>query len=208
MFASVCDRVYSYVSAMRDCTIAARKFKKYYSSQEEFRRFHCELKQIPCPHCGAIGALVLHGMLYGYSESSDNERIIRGRRIFCNNRKARTNGCGRTFSILRATVLRGFSISATSLWTFLKDITDLPDRLRSFRRLPVTLHESAAYRLWKRFVQGLSAIRSVLGRHCPRPKLPVARCAATQTIVHLRAVFKQASCPIAAFQERFQVSFL
>ena len=193
---------------MRDCTIAARKLKKYYSSDEDFRRFHSSLKQQPCPHCGAIGTLILHGFLYGYDEHAAHGKIIRGRRIFCNNRKARRNGCGRTCSILKAPVLKHFSISATSLWRFLRRITHLPDRLPAFRRLRSSFHDSSAYRLWKRFVHGQARIRGVLTRHCPRPKLPVTPSAPTQTIAHLRAVFTGAACPIAAFQERFQVSFL
>lgn len=186
----------------------ARKFKKYYRSEEEFRSVHHDLKQIVCPHCGLIGALVLHGFLYGYEECSVNIKIIRGRRIFCNNRKSRNNGCGRTFSIMAAAMLKNFSISATSLWRFLKGIINLPDRLPSFRKLKITLDESAAYRLWKRFVHALPKIRSVLSRLSPRPKLPVTTCAATQTIAHLRLAFKKASCPITAFQYRFGVSFL
>lgn len=186
----------------------ARKFKKYYSTEEDFRTFHSGLKQMICPHCGFIGALILHGLLYGCDEHSNTGTITRGRRIFCNNRKARKNGCGRTFSILAATVLRNFSISAHSLWRFLKGIADLPDRLLCFRRANITLHESAAYRLWKRFVHSLTGIRSRLARHCPRPKLPGTGCAATQTIAHLKSLFKNAPCPITAFQHQFQVSFL
>lgn len=193
---------------MRDYTIAARKFKKYYSTEEEFHRFHCELKQMPCPHCRLIGALNLHGCLYGYDECSVQVKIIRGRRIFCNNRKSRRKGCGRTFSILAAAVLKTFSIPAASLWNFLKGIRRPADRLPSFRKLSLPFHESAAYRLWQRFVHAQARIRSFLTRRCPRPELPVTGCAATQTIAHLRAAFKGAACPIAAFQQRFQASFL
>ena len=182
--------------------------KRYYKSEEELLSFLRNVKQVVCPHCGLIGALILHGFLYGYEECSVNIKIIRGRRIFCNNRKSRNKGCGRTFSILAAPMLENFSITAGSLWSFLKGIRNLPDRLPSFRRLKITLDESAAYRLWKRFVHAMAKIRSVLSRYSPRPKLPAAACAATQTIAHLQTVFKKASCPIATFQHRFQVSFL
>ncbi len=181
---------------------------RYYSSKKEFRAIHVRLKLMPCPYCRRIGALVLHGYLRGYDERSAQAQIVRGRRIFCNNRKARHNGCGRTFSILAATVLRTFSISATSLWRFLRGISDPGDRLPSFRKQGLPFHASAAYRLWKRFVLAQARIRAFLTRHCPRPELPVTPCAATQTIAHLRAAFKGAACPIAAFQHRFQASFL
>ena len=163
---------------------------------------------MPCPNCRLIGALVLHGCLRGYDERSAQAKIVRGRRIFCNNRKARHNGCGRTFSILAAAVLKTFSISAASLWHFLKAIRGLPDRRPALRKLGLSFHASAAYRLWKRFVRAQTRIRGYLTRHCPRPELPVTPCAATQTIAHLRAVFNQAACPVAAFQQRFQASFL
>lgn len=170
--------------------------------------FRCTLKQIPCPRCGLTGALVLHGFLYGYDERSFSRTLVRGRRIFCNNRKVRNNGCGGSFCILAADVIKNFSISAASLWDFLKGIALPSDRLPSFRKLDISHTESSAYRLWKRFKQAQAAIRTVLTRRCPRPKLPVTCCAETQTIAHLRAVFRKAACPIAAFQHRFQVSFL
>lgn len=185
-----------------------RTAKRYYSSEDEFQSFRRNLKQMPCPHCGLIGALVLNGRLYGYDERLQNKKIIRGRRIFCNNRKARNNGCGGSFCILAADVIKNFSISAHSLWSFLKGIINLPDRLPSFRKLDTTFNESSAYRLWKRFKNGQARIRGFLTRHSPRPKLPVTPCAVTQTIAHLRSVFKETACPIAAFQRRFQVSFL
>jgi len=170
--------------------------------------FRCSLKQIPCPHCGLIGALVLNGRLYGYGERSFSRTLLRGRRIFCNNRKARNNGCGGSFCILAADVIKNFTISAASLWRFLDGVEEPSDRLVSFRELEVTHDESAAYRLYRRFTRRISFIRSMLGKICPRVDLPDTRTAAAQTIAHLKAVFQKASCPIAAFQRKFGVSFL
>lgn len=189
--------------------IVVRTFQHYYSSEQEFCTFHRSLRLIPCPHCGKIGALVLNGRLYGYEEcSSTTKKILRGRKIFCNNRKVRNNGCGRSVCILAAGVIRNFTISASSLWRFLEGVEKPSDRLACFRQLEVTHDESAAYRLYKRFTRRISFIRSMLGKLCVRVNLPAAGSAVTQTIAHLRAVFKKEPCPIAAFQHRFGVSLL
>jgi len=155
-----------------------------------------------------MGALVLNGRLLGYDECSNTVTIIRGRRIFCSNRKVRDNGCGSSFCILDANVIKNFTISAPSLWRFLEGVKEPSDRLVCFRELEITHDESAAYRLYKRFVHRISFIRSMLGTLCVRVNLPAVGSAFTQTIAHLKAVFKKASCPIAAFQHRLGVSFL
>lgn len=184
------------------------KTKRYYSSEEDFRQFYLNLKQLPCPHCKLTGALILHGYLCGYDEKAFNKRVIRGKRIFCNNRKKHGTGCGRTFSVLAVSMLKKFCISANSFWSFLKNVIKLANKIEALRTLKLPLSNSSAYRLWKRFSHAQSRIRSYLTRHCPKPKLPITSCPATETIVHLESVFNDSSCAISAFQERFQVSFL
>ena len=189
-------------------TIVVRTLPAYYANEQEFEDIHRSLKLIPCPCCGKIGALVLNGPLYGYDEHSNTAKILRGRRIFCNNRKVRSNGCGSSFGILAAGVIQNFTISAASLWAFLTGVEKPSDRLICFRQLAITHDESAAYRLYKRLLHRISFIRRILGKISARVNLPAAGSAVTQTIAHLKAVFKKAACPIAAFQRRFGVSFL
>jgi len=55
--------------------------KKYYSSREDFNKFYYSLKLIQCPFCNLTGALILHGYLYGYNETYESNKIIRGRQI-------------------------------------------------------------------------------------------------------------------------------
>lgn len=95
------------------------KAKRFCSCEEDLKRFHFQLKQTLCPYCKSIGFLNLHGYLRGYDEHDCCKMVVRGRRIFCNNRGRRT-GCGRTFSILAAQIIKKFLTSAKSFWRFLK----------------------------------------------------------------------------------------
>lgn len=186
-----------------------RKINRYYRSEAQLSEILITLKLSPCPHCKLIGALILHGFLYGNEEgASDNNRHIRGRRIICNGRKKHNKGCGQTFSIKAANTIRNVCITAQSLWSFLTDILMEHSKASAFIKLTDRIHPSSAYRLYKRFSKGQSRIRSFLSRLDPRPKLPTTSCATTQTIAHLKSVFATDPCPITAFQMHFQVSFL
>jgi len=152
--------------------------------------------------------LILHGTLLGYSENDDNQKSCRGRRVFCNNRKKHNNGCGHTFSVWAADKLRRLRIGAKSLWAFFKLVIGLGNTAQALRAAKLDLSISSAYRIWKRFVNGQSHIRSALNTRCPPPDMPHARQPAAQTIAHLEAAFPAETCPIAAFQYQLQILFL
>lgn len=181
---------------------------RFYRTEEEFQRLHLRLKLSPCPHCKRTGALILHGHLYGYAEGSACLKASRGRRVLCNNRKARHNGCGRTFSALRANRLRRLRLGAPSLWAFLTLVLLLGNRAEALRRLALDLSRSSAGRLWKRFLHAQSRIRAALLPRVTPPALPHARQSAAQTLAHLQAAFHGDPCPIAAFQHQLQRAFL
>lgn len=183
--------------------------KRYYRTEEQLLKILETVKLSSCPHCHKTGALILHGFLYGNEETSvDNNKHIRGRRIICTARRAQNKGCGRTVSIKAAHTIKNFCISTESLWLFLFGILMGQSKVSAFKKLSTHIHPSSAYRLWKRFTEGQSNIRSFLSRHNPRPKLPDTACAATQTLAHLNSVFADEPCPITAFQMQFQVPFL
>jgi hypothetical protein len=185
------------------------EIKRYYDSEEEFCQFYKNLKQTMCPFCKFIGALILWGYLRGNDEDSPNKKVVRGRRVFCNNRKKRNNGCGHTFSVLAANTLKNFCITAESLWRFLKDNVTLrskPEEPVKIKDFPLT--KFSAYRLLKKFSESQSKLRSWLTRICQVPKLPKTTQAAIQTIEHLKAAFSESTCPISAFQDHFQRSFI
>ena len=183
-------------------------FPRFYESEEDFLRFHRRLKLTPCPFCKRTGALVLHGGLYGYAEDDDWHKARRGRRILCNDRRKRNAGCGHTFSVRAAHTLTRSRLGASSLWAFLKGVILLGNKAQALRALNVGLSVSAAYRIWKRFAERQSHIRTALARRCPPPRLPHSSQPAEQTLAHLRAAFPHAACPVVAFQQQLQVPFL
>jgi hypothetical protein len=147
-------------------------------------------------------------MLYGYAENDECRRSCRGRRVFCNNRKTRHNGCGHTFSVYVADKLKRLRLSARTLWTFVLLVVSLGNKAEALRKLNSDFSISSAYRLWKRFVGSQSHVRTALAKRCAPPKLPRARLPVEQTIAHLEAAFPRESCPIVAFQHQLQVAFL
>ena len=154
------------------------------------------------------GALILHGRLLGYSENDDVQKSCRGRRVFCNNRKARNNGCGHTFSVWSADILKRLRLSAHTLWTFFKLAISLSNTAHALRSVNVDFSISSAYRIWNRFLDGQSHIRTALAMRCPSPDLPRALQPVEQTIAHLETAFPGEGCPITAFQHQIQRSFL
>jgi len=185
-----------------------RHAQRYCSTEEELTRTLESLSLCACPFCHMVGALIRNGKLKGYHKSKDNPKEVRGQRVICSARRKHKAGCGRTFSIVFTGMLLNFWITAKELWSYLSGVLDGKSKARSFKPLTDRFHPSNAYRLWARFKQAQSRIRGFLTRHCPRPKLPTTPSAATQTIAHLKSVFTGHSCPIAAFQKRFQVKFL
>jgi len=177
------------------------------SSQKEVEAVLTSLKTTACPHCKKVGFLIRHGFLRGYDEKHQRQRAVRARRIFCSNRH-RAAGCGRTFSLWTADKIRRLFLSADSLWTFLKQAVANNNKLEAFRDLKSGLADSAAYRIWKRFDQAQSAIRTVLASLCQPPKI-TAQQPAELTLAHLEKAFDGHSrAPIAAFQVTLQTFFV
>jgi hypothetical protein len=80
------------------------------------------------------------------------------------------------------------------------------DKLKAFRMvLPETFLDKTVFRIYNRFVNAQSAIRSVLNRHSQPPPSSSSD-PAIQTIAHLSAFFPS-GCATNAFQSYFQTSF-
>lgn len=182
---------------------------RYYRSEADFfQQVHGTLKLVRCPECKIVGALILHGQLYGYNEHEDNRKSCRGRRVFCNNRKICNNGCGHTFSIWLASTLKRLRVSAATLWSFVDLVLTLRNTAQALRDLRSPFSISSAYRLWQRFKERQSALRTILSKCCAAPVLPHSRCDEDLTAAHLKAACAGASCPATEFQIRFQTAFL
>ena len=175
-------------------------------SQEEFEAVHAKLKTTACPHCKRVGDLIRHGYLHGYDEKHQRKKTVRAWRIFCSNRKQAT-GCGRTFSVWMADKIKRLLLTADALWAFLKQVVVTGNKFQAFRNLKSGLSDSAPYRIWKRFREAQSAIRTALGRLCKPPEV-AAEQPAEHTLAHLEAAFADQPCPITAFQVRLQTFFM
>jgi hypothetical protein len=179
---------------------------RFYASDEDLKKISCRLYLTVCPLCKRVGTLILHDWLYGYADDDTGLRICRGRRVLCTNRRKRHPGCGHTFSIWIAETVRRSRVGALKLWAFLKNVLRLGDKANALRTLKTGLSISSAYRVWQRFLLRQSYLRTALSSCCPPPSmdgLPVE-----ETIAHLEAAFPDASNPIVAFQQRFQIAFL
>ena len=180
--------------------------KRYYKNEQEFREIHHKLKISQCPYCRLFGTLILHGFLYGYSELGEPDNF-RGHRVFCTNRRKTKTGCGKSFSVILASVIKGFIISTGSLWQFLDHIANGMNKLNAFQTLNLPYSTSSVYRLYKRIFESQSKIRSILSKSGSLPTKIETKNPLIQTIFHLKTVFKQA-CPLTAFQYEFQTSIL
>ena len=184
----------------------------FYRNAEEWMAIAEQLKQNACPHCKVVGTLIRHGCLYGFDESNPQRRTLRARRIFCSNRNARP-GCGRTFSVWLADKIRRLSLTAGALWRFLQ-LAVAGSMLAASRAFDGWLSVRTWQRIWKRFHQGQSKIRTALCERCPPPELPPrsptnpTRLPAAQVLAHLQAACPDAHCPIAAFQQTMQTFFM
>lgn len=177
-------------------------------SAEEWNAIAERLKQTPCPHCKVVGTLIRHGFLRGFDEGSPQRTTVRARRIFCSNRNAR-RGCGRTFSVWLADKIRRLSLTTGGLWRFLqRAVAD--GILAAIRGCHCPLSDRTLQRIWKRFDQGQSKIRTALSGRCPPPELPAepSHRSAAHVLAHLQAAFPDAPCPIAAFQHSMRTFFV
>jgi hypothetical protein len=180
----------------------------FYRNVDEWNALVERLKQTPCPHCQVVGALIRHGTLCGYDESS-SQRVVRARRLFCSNRSAR-RGCGRTVSVWLADKIRRLSLTTGALWRFLQRAV-AGSIAAAIRAVDCQRSDRTWQRLWKRFDRGQSKIRTALWGRCPPPDLPLEpslRPAAAQVLAHLHAAFPDVPCPIAAFQHTLRTFFV
>lgn len=175
-------------------------------SDEQFKAILTNLKLTACPHCGSVGNLIRHGYLRGYDDQHQHRKTIRAQRVFCCNRM-RASGCGRTFSVWWADKVKRLFLTAESLWAFLKNAVASGNKLQSFRDLNSGLSGSAPYRIWKRFHQAQSVIRTTLTRVCEPPDCTADKPAAL-TLAHLEAAFPDHHSPISGFQSKLQTFFM
>lgn len=189
-----------------------REERRFVRDDDEWAAMAEQLKLRPCPHCKTVGALIQHGFLRGFDESSPRQETVRARRIFCSNRHARP-GCGRTFSVWFADKIRRLSLTTGALWRFLRCAV-ARGILAAARVLDCRLSERTWQRIWKRFDLAQSKIRTALLGRCPppeslpRPPTNPKRQSAAHVLAHLQAAFPDVRCPIADFQHALRAFFV
>jgi hypothetical protein len=161
---------------------------------------------MPCPSCKGIGCLIFNGLVPQCKGCPDQNR---GQRIYCNTRRCRgIKGCGKSFSLMHAMVLKHLTINTEILWKFLSNIAAGMTSIPAFAAAQAgTFSDRTIHRLRSRFTRKGSAIRTMLSTICP-PPTTVSSKPIVQTINHLQAAFATQPCPISAFQLRFQTAFL
>lgn len=181
------------------------KGKSYCSDLAQLNQYLKQIKFVPCPHCGLTGYLIGHGFLRGYAETGQ-ERVIRGRRFFCSNRYRR-RGCGCTFSVLLARVMRRFTVRANTLWNLLQAVADGFNIKAGWQRAQTGYSVQSGYRLLRRFERSQTHIRTLLCRIRPPPDSDSQQ-PLTQLMQHLKVAFASDSCPLESYQSNFQQPFL
>lgn len=161
-------------------------------------------KLTPCPHCHLTGALIGHGMLWGYAERA-GELVVRGRRFVCSKR-GRRRGCGRTFSVRLSNIIAGLTVRTNTLSRMLTAVTQ-GKSLRSFWQAeqPIGLCLRSGYRLWRRLLRAQPLLRTALHSKAPVPPSDDSRPLA-QLASHLDIVLGPSDCVLGAFQHEFQRS--
>jgi hypothetical protein len=137
----------------------------------------------------------------GYAEAG-SERVVRGRRLLCSNRRRRT-GCGRTWSVRIASVIAGFCVRTAALSHLLSAVVRGASLKAAWTTRPPGLSMRSGYRLWRRLRAAQSHLRTVLCSACPPPPCSDARPLA-QLLMHLQHALGTASCVFASFQLTFQ----
>jgi hypothetical protein len=147
-----------------------------------------------------------HSLLHGNDPAQPDGRALRGQRVFCSDRGSR-GGCGRTFSFFLADVLPRHTFTASRVWSWLVELlAGLSVKAASEKlRLPFALE--SVYRLGRKLRQRLDDLRARLCREQPPPASDQVD-PLLHTVEHLRSVFAGEVCPPAAFQLRFQQSFV
>ncbi len=176
----------------------------YVRDSSDLNAFHQTLKRKACPSCFQTGFLIFNGGLFGYDWRCKSSRQLRGKRVFCSDRWRR-RGCGGSFRVLFSCLLAGRIIPAVLVVAFISKVLEGMTRRSAWLSLSHGFSLESGYRLWGDWLAAQSHVRSWLARMGSPPERGFD--GSSQTWAHLKQVFLNRSCPIAAFQEHFQQPF-
>jgi len=175
----------------------------FFRSQAEIERFLASLHVLRCPFCGAVGTMIRHGYIRWF-HSPENSGI-RAWRIRCK-KSVRRRGCGRAPSIRLGGVLPRRCFTAKQLWAFIRALQRERSIKRAWERAGIPLSLDTGYRLYRHLDQCQSVLRTHLFARAPPPRVKTG-VPLFQVFTHLKEAFVR-RCPVSAYQEHFQRSFL
>jgi hypothetical protein len=126
--------------------------------------------------------------------------------VFCSNRGQR-GGCGRTFTVFLADILPRHTLTAALVWPWLLEVLAGLSLKAAVEKLRLSFALETIYRLRRGLQRSLDLVRTRLCREQP-PPVSTHTDPLLQTVEHLRTVFPDSECPLAAFQLHFQRPFL
>jgi hypothetical protein len=182
------------------------KHAQYVSSLEEHDKSADGLDLAPCPHCRVIGCLNRHGSRSRFDERTRQDAVCEAR-VYCNNR-GKMKGCGRTYPVVLIERMAGYIVTCTTLWAFLLILLQGNTIKDSWKPATTRFCPDTGYKLRQAFIRSQSHIRTLLSKLGPPGGLHGATDPVLQTIQQVRYAFSGSSCPISAFQLRFQKPFL
>ncbi len=133
------------------------RMKRYFDTENDIEEVLEYLPEAVCPHCGARGALVRHDNIW---RSGGAENGLRGKRVFCDNRKGR--GCGGTVAFWLSDTLRGRCLRAAELMRFILGVLAGSSVWKAWKNAETGMTIRTGCRTFTRFVDTQSVIRTEL----------------------------------------------
>lgn len=175
----------------------------FFRTKTEIKVFLTRLPFLSCPFCGATGTLVRHGYIRWFH--SPQESGIRAWRIHCKQSPSH-RGCGKAPSIRIGSTLPRRCFGAKQLWAFIMALQQSRSIKSAWEKAGIPLSLDTGYRLYRRLSRCQSVLRTQLCARAPPPKVKTG-VPLLQVFAHLKEAFNR-GCPVCAYQEHFQRSFL
>ena len=176
----------------------------FFKDEEGVRAFLARLVLAVCPNCGASRTFGPHGFIYGFTSPESYGK--RARRIRCR-RDGGYRGCGKTFSLRRASSLPWRCFGTRDVWRFIRALQTARCIKKAWERTGLPLALQTGYRLYKRLrlCRPVLFSRFLSGAAPPEQKVgPLS-----QVYQHLReSVAHGSQCPVSTYQLEFQKYFL
>ena len=175
----------------------------FFKTKAEIELFLFRLPFLSCPFCGASGSLVRHGYIRWFK--SPEEWGIRAWRIRCK-KSALRKGCGKTWSIRLSQCIPRRCFDAKQLWAFIQALLHSRSIKAAWEHSGIPISLDSGYRIYRHLCRYQSVLRTHLCARAPPPKVKTG-IPLFQVFAHLKEAFGR-GCPVRAYQEAFQRSFL